>query len=192
VLFDAHSGINGFDFSPGGAFGFEGHAFVAMFGAYVPVATGVNVRPAGYSIARMDPRTLTHEEFAANTLPGPSYLNRGGGFDRPTDVAFAPDGSLYVLDWGSSTVTDEGLQLVPQTGVVWRIYPETMTAVRASGPIVVDAAAAAVPEAQRLPQVRNVPEFWRMIASEIGLVAGVAVLALVLFVVVVRWTARGV
>jgi hypothetical protein len=57
---------------------------------------------------------------------------------------------------------------------------------------VVDAAAAAVPEAQRLPQVRNVPEFWRMIASEIGLVAGVAVLALVLFVVVVRWTARGV
>jgi glucose/arabinose dehydrogenase len=100
VVFDTHSGINGFAFSPGGAFGFEGHAFIAMFGAYVPVATGANLRPAGYSVVRMDPETLAVEEFASNILPGPSYVNRSGGFDRPTDVAFAPDGSLYVLIGG--------------------------------------------------------------------------------------------
>ena len=185
VLFDTHSGINGVAFSPGGAFGFEGHAFIAMFGAYVPVATGANLRPAGYSVVSMDPETLAVEEFASNILPGPSYVNRSGGFDCPTDVAFAPDGSLYVLDWGSSTVTADGLKLVPQTGAVWRIYSSRMTAARPSGPIAVDPAPA-VPEAQRLPQVRNVPEFWRMIASEVGLVVGLAALGLILIVAAAR------
>jgi hypothetical protein len=82
-------------------------------------------------------------------------------------------------------VTADGLKLVPQTGTVWRIYSSRMTAIRPSGPIVVDPAPR-VPEAQRLPQVRNVPEFWRMIASEVELVVGLATLGLILIVVAAR------
>ncbi|HXF81823.1 MAG TPA: PQQ-dependent sugar dehydrogenase [bacterium] len=72
VTFDTHSGVNGFAFSPGGAFGFEGDAFIAMFGAYVPAATGVNIRPAGYSVVQVNVRTRQVREFASNALPGPS------------------------------------------------------------------------------------------------------------------------
>lgn len=182
--FDTHSGVNGFAFSPGGAFGFDGDAFIAMFGAYVPVATGVNVRPAGYSLARLDPQTREVREFASNVLPGPSYLNRSGGFDRPTDVAFGPDQSLYVLDWGSSTVTEKGLELVPGTGIVWRIYPESLPAVRRSGPIVVEAVP--LPEARRRAQVRNVRELYEMVGPSVLLVIGAAALVLVVLAFIVR------
>lgn len=184
VTFDTHSGINGFAFSPGGAFAFEGDAFIAMFGAYVPVATGINVRPAGYSVVHLNMRTREVHEFASNTLPGPSYVNRSGGFDRPTDIAFGPDQSMYVLDWGSSTVTEKGLELVPQTGVVWRIYPVALGPVRPSGPIVVEAAP--LPAAQRQAQVRNVRELYEMIGPPLLLLLGAIILALLGLVLLLR------
>jgi glucose/arabinose dehydrogenase len=185
-LFETHAGINGFAFSPGGRFGFKGDAFIAMFGAFVPMTTGVNLRPAGYNIVRLEMKTGKVHDFASNILPGPSYVNRSGGFDRPSDVAFAPDGSLYVLDWGSSTVTDEGLKLVPQTGIVWRIYPSSMAPVRPSGPILVEASSAAIPEARRLPEIRNVLEFYKMVGPSLAVVLGAVVLIILAIVVVVR------
>lgn len=184
VTFETHSGINGFAFSPGGAFGFEGDAFVAMFGAYVPVATGVNIRPAGYSVVRVNMQTREVREFAANALPGPSYVNRGGGFDRPTDIAFGPDQSMYVLDWGSSTVTEKGLELVPQTGIVWRIYPVSLGPVRPSGPIVVEAAP--LPAAARRAQVRNVRELYEMLGPSLLLLLALAIAAVLGLVLLVR------
>jgi glucose/arabinose dehydrogenase len=189
-LLDTHAGINGFAFSPGGAFGFDGDAFVAMFGAFVPMTTGVNIRPAGYNVVRVEMKTGRAHDFASNVLPGPSYINRTGGFDRPADVAFGPDHSLYVLDWGSSTVTNEGLKLVPQTGIVWRIYPATLPAVRATGPIVVEAASAAVPEAQRRPEIRNVLQFYKMVGPSVAIVIGAIVLAVIAVVVAARGRRR--
>jgi len=189
-LFETHAGINGFAFSPGGTFGFEGDAFIAMFGAFVPMTTGVNVRPAGYNVVRLEMKTGKVHDFASNVLPGPSYVNRTGGFDRPTDITFAPDGSMYVLDWGSSTVTNEGLKLVPQTGIVWRVYPASMGAVRPQGPIVVEAASAAIPEAQRLPEIRNVWEFYKMVGPSVAIVLGGFVLAILAIVVIARGRRR--
>lgn len=46
MTFDSHSGVCGLAFSPGRSFGFEGDLFVAMFGTFTPVTTGVNARPA--------------------------------------------------------------------------------------------------------------------------------------------------
>jgi glucose/arabinose dehydrogenase len=185
--FPTHSGTNGIAISPGGPFGFEGQAFVAQFGAFVPITTGVNVRPSGYNVVRVDLSTGIVHEFASNVAPGPHFVNRLGGFDRPSDVVFGPDGALYVVDWGSSTVDQQGLKLVPQTGVVWRIYPEQVSAVRPQGPVVV--AAAPVPEEQRKPEVRNVPEFYRMVGPELALLVIAGLIALILVFLVLR--ARG-
>ncbi|HXE56470.1 MAG TPA: hypothetical protein VNK43_00570 [Gemmatimonadales bacterium] len=188
VTFDPHSGVNGFAFSPGGAFGFEGDAFIAMFGADVPAATGINIRPAGYSVGQVNVRTRQVREFASNALPGPSYVNRGGGFDRPTDIAFGPDGSMYVLDWGASTVTDKGLELVPQTGLVWRVFPERLPALRPGGPVVVEAAP--LPPERRRAQVRNVPELYAMLAPTLLLLLGGLGLAAIALLLVIRASRR--
>lgn len=174
ALFRSHEGANGFAFSPGGVFGYEGDAFVAMFGSFTPVATGVNVQLVGYRVARLNMRTGEVADFASNRAPGPSYINRQGGFDRPSDVIFAADRSLYIVDWGASTVTAEGLKFVPQTGVIWRVYPEGASPRRPHGPIVVEAAPS--PEPQRKPAVLNVPELYRMLTPELVLLAGIFVL----------------
>ena len=180
TTFGTHEGVNGFDFSPGGPFGFPGDAFVAMFGTFAPVTTGVNIAPVGFRLVRVDMRTGKVNDFAQNKLPGPNYLNQQGGLSRPSDVVFGPDGALYVADWGHSTLTEKGLQLTPQTGVVWRIYPDALPALRPNGPVVVSAAP--VPETKRGAEVRNVPEGYKMIAPELMIILGlIAVVVLVLW-----------
>lgn len=176
--FDSHAGANGLVFSPGGAFGFDGAAFVADFGAFLPVTTGVNVKPQGFDVVRVDMNTAEVHGFASNKLPGPNYVNQSGGFDRPSDLLFAPDQSLYVVDWGSSTIGPEGLKLVPLTGAIWRVYKaETQKPLRPSGALLVPAAPQ-VPEQLRQPEVRNVPELYAMLAGPLGLLLVIAVVVI--------------
>lgn len=191
LTFDSHAGVCGLAFSPGGAFGFEGDLFVAQFGTFAPVTTGVNVRPVGFRVVRVNMRTKEVEDFATNDLPGPAYINQQDGFNRLVDVAFAPDTSLYVLDWGASTLTEKGLELVPTTGMVWRIFPASMQPARPQGPIVVQAAPK--PEAQRTPEVPNIPETYRSTGPTLGIIIGgiVALVALIVVGVVLwRWSRR--
>lgn len=187
TTFQTHSGANGLAFAPS-AFGFAGDAFVASFGAFVPLTTGINLRPAGSSVVRVDTKNGQVHAFAENILPGPSFVNRQGGFDRPSDVVFAPDGSLYVVDWGSSTITPEGLKLVPQTGVVWRVYPERMPPAQPRGPLTVQAAP--LPESERQPEVRNVPEFYRMVREPLALIVGILLLVVLGIIWLIRRARR--
>ena len=175
AMFETHEAINGLAFSPGGAFGFAGDAFVAMFGTFTPVSTGVNIQPVGFRVVRVDMQTAQGHDFASNNVPGPSYVNQTLGFDRPSDVVFAPDESLYVVDWGASTLTPEGLKLQPLTGTVWRIYPTGGQAVRPDGALRVEAAPPIAPE-NRKPEVANVPDLYQMLASPLVLICGVLLL----------------
>jgi glucose/arabinose dehydrogenase len=134
TTFDSHSGVNGLTFSPK-EFGYEGDAFVAMFGTFTPVTAGFDVEPAGFRIARVDMKSGEVIDFAKNKVPGPSYLSAHNGFNRPSDVVFGPDNSLYVIDFGGGTVDEEGLKFTPHTGVIWRIYPASMSPKRPNGPI---------------------------------------------------------
>lgn len=187
ATFTPHAAANGMSFSPGGAFGFEGNAFVAEFGAFLPLTTGVNVAPAGFNVVQVDMATAKVESFASNKLPGPHYINRAGGFDRPSDVLFAPDQSLYIVDWGSSTVGSEGLKLVPLTGAIWRIYKtDTQSALRPNGAFGITPPPQ-IPEAQRQPEVQNVPELYKMLAGPLAfLIGGAAILVLGLVFLVRR------
>jgi glucose/arabinose dehydrogenase len=182
TTFASHSGACGLTFSPGGSFGFDGDLFIAMFGTYAPLTTGVNLQPAGFRVVRVDMESGEVSDFAANQLPGPAYINQQGGFNRPVDVFFAPDASLYVLDWGAATLTEKGLELVPATGMVWRIYPAAGQALRPDGPIIVEAVPR--PEAQRQPEVPNVPETYRAVAPPLLIIAGGITLILIVVIIV--------
>ncbi len=136
--FNPHEAANGLTISPSSIFGFRENIFVAMYGTFAPVTSGPNLSPAGFRVVRVDPNTKQTINFASNSLPGPAYINQGGGFDRPSDLVFGPDESLYVVDWGAATLDKEGLKLVPQTGMVWRIYSKNQTAKFTNGPVTVN------------------------------------------------------
>lgn len=186
TTFRTHVAVNGITFSPGGTFGMDGEAFIAEYGVYLPLTTGVNINPVGFDVVRVNMQNGQVKPFASNKLPGPHYINRGGGFDRPSDLVFGPDGSLYVVDWGSSTLSSEGLKLVPLTGAIWRIYKsDTQQALRPNGAFRVQPPPQ-IPEPQRQPEVQNVPEVYKMLAGPLGLLVAVAAIGVLGLVILVR------
>lgn len=69
-------------------------------------------------------------KFAAR--PGPTSSHNIEGLDRPFDVQFGPDGSLYIVDYG---VVKAGKSLkksrtshldkeMPGTGSIWKVMPQ--------------------------------------------------------------------
>ena len=120
-----HSSSNGLDFSTSAAFGFEGEAFVAQFGDMAP-DVGKVLHPVGFQVVRVDVATGAVRPFAVNREGrGPASRVGGGGLERPVAARFSPGGStLYVVDFGVMTVTEEGPAPRPGTGVLWRIWRE--------------------------------------------------------------------
>lgn len=125
--FETHAGANGFDFSRDPAFGFQGHAFVALFGDLAPVTTPRQVVPSGFKIVRVDPDSGTVTDFAVNRVQGPASKLFHDGFERPSHCVFGPDGALYVVDFGEIKIAPEkgGIRMKQGTGTVWRIRRET-------------------------------------------------------------------
>jgi glucose/arabinose dehydrogenase len=123
VTFEPHAAANGFAFSRGGAFGFEGDAFVALFGDLAPVTTPRILSPRGYKVARVDMANRRVVDFAVNRIEGPASKLPHGGFERPSHCAFGPDGMLYVIDFGEIDIAPEapGVRLQAGTGTLWRI-----------------------------------------------------------------------
>ena len=121
--FETHAAANGLDFSRGDGFGFEGQAFVALFGDLAPVTTARQVVPAGFKIVRVDIETGAISDFAVNRTQGPASKLFHGGFERPSHCAFGPDGALYVVDFGEIKIAPEkgGIRMKQGTGAVWRI-----------------------------------------------------------------------
>jgi glucose/arabinose dehydrogenase len=123
VSFEPHAGSNGVDFCRDPRFGFEGDAFVALFGDLAPVTTPRQVVPAGFKVVRVDMRNRRVVDFAVNKIAGPASKLPHDGFERPSHCAFGPDGALYVVDWGEIQIAAEagGVRMVAGTGALWRI-----------------------------------------------------------------------
>lgn len=120
--FMQHSGPNGLDFCRDADFGFEGQAFVALFGDLSPVTSRL-AQPAGFKVVRVDLDTREVVDFAVNKAQGPASKLFHSGFERPSHCAFGPDGALYVVDWGEIQLAPEvgGIREEKATGAVWRI-----------------------------------------------------------------------
>jgi glucose/arabinose dehydrogenase len=123
ATFQSHSGANGIAISPGGEFGFEGQAFVALFGDLAPVTTARLAAPRGYKIVRVDLASGAVTDFAVNRFQGPASKLPHAGFERPSHCAFGPDGALYVVDWGEMDIAPEsaGVKVQHESGALWRI-----------------------------------------------------------------------
>ena len=121
--FETHAGANGVDFSRSERFGFQGDAFVALFGDLAPVTTPRQVVPAGFKVVRVDMQARRVVDFAVNRIAGPASKLPHDGFERPSHCAFGPDGALYVVDWGEIQIAPEagGVRMKAGTGALWRI-----------------------------------------------------------------------
>jgi len=123
VSFEPHAGSNGVDFCRDAAFGFEGDAFVALFGDLAPITTPRLTEPSGFKLVRVDTRTRRVVDFAVNKIAGPASKLPHEGFERPSHCQFGLDGALYVVDWGEIEIAPErgGVRMQRGTGTLWRI-----------------------------------------------------------------------
>ena len=122
ATFEPHVGSNGLAFSRGTEFGFDGDAFVCLFGDLNPNTTR-GPKPVGYAVVRVDVRTGEVHDFAVNRIVGPASKLPHDGFERPSHCEFGPDGALYVVDWGEIEIAPEvgGVRMQAGTGTLWRI-----------------------------------------------------------------------
>ncbi|MEL7647930.1 MAG: hypothetical protein AAGU76_07540 [Sedimentibacter sp.] len=121
AVIEPHSGLKGFDFNYNADFGPYGDVYVAESGSIYPVSTGGYPLPGvGRRILRINMTDGSTSVFAINRSGLGASVTGGGGFERPWDVVFGPDGAMYVLDYGRSSPTNPNLML-PNTGVIWRI-----------------------------------------------------------------------
>jgi glucose/arabinose dehydrogenase len=107
---------------------FRGSILVALCGDRAPfsLAGGLGLRePTGYKVVRVN--LLTHEvaDFVRNTQLAPaSDLGLSGqALERPIDVKFAPDGSLYILDYGQMVMKHGQERVTAGSGMIWRLIP---------------------------------------------------------------------
>jgi glucose/arabinose dehydrogenase len=122
--FTPHATPGGFALAPGGGFGFQGDAFVALFGDISPFASGGVRLRAGHGVARVDMATGTIHDFLMTAPPevapgeDPHLVD---GF-RPVDARFDTGGSaLYVIDFGAVELTMRDSRVHPGSGALWRI-----------------------------------------------------------------------
>ena len=119
--FQMDSNIMGFSFNTNPSFGTVGEAYIAEFGSIRYGTTGELIRSGiGHRISRVNPLSGQVTTFAINKSGFPAISPLEGGLGRPTDVAFGPDGAMYITDFAATTLQNLG-EYLPNTGVIWRI-----------------------------------------------------------------------
>ena len=63
---------------------------------------------------------LDGQNFETNKSGFSASITREGGFGRPSDIAFGPDGAMYIVDMGTNTIEEPNV-FIPNTGVIWKI-----------------------------------------------------------------------
>ncbi len=123
VTFPPNSNIRGFDFNYNENFGAYGDVYVAEYGStlYTEFGDGMTYAHAGHRISKIDMRSRTTATFAINKSGFPSSISREGGFERPSQVLFGPDGAMYISDTGLN-IPNDPVHFIPNTGVIWRVY----------------------------------------------------------------------
>ncbi len=126
ATFPQHSGPNGVDFCRDPAFGFDGDAFVALFGDLTPVTARLTT-PSGFKVVRVEMRTGEVVDFALNKIQGPASKLPHRGLERPSHCQFGPDGALYLVDFGQVSLAPEkgGVRVQQGTGALWRFRRTT-------------------------------------------------------------------
>jgi len=132
--FPSLSGAAKFDFVPANnplAKMWHDSALVALSGDRAPFATGGQnymryAGPYGYRVVAVNIQTKQVKEFVRNTRGGPASrldLHTPNLLERPVDVKFGPDGSVYILDAGRMQMRDGRERYEPGSGQIFRLAP---------------------------------------------------------------------
>lgn len=130
AIFPSLSGAAKMDFARStGAFReFRGNAIVALSGDRSPFASGGLrlIGPIGFHVVRVDIDTKQVRPFIHNTRRMPASRFRGPieALERPVDVLFVPDGSMYLLDYGAMEMRGGQERIRARTGKLYRLTRE--------------------------------------------------------------------
>jgi glucose/arabinose dehydrogenase len=107
----------------------HGRAVVALAGDRAPFDTSGNpiIGPIGYKVVMVDLDNHQVTDFVANTAGGPGSLIDSKNLnllERPVDVKFGPDGSLFILDAGHMQIHDGREDYDAGTGKIFHLVPE--------------------------------------------------------------------
>lgn len=120
--FPANSTIMGFDFNYNESFGKAGDVYIAELGNVWPNIPGdfTPYTGVGHRVSRIHMETGRVSTFAINKSGFPFTISGEGGFGRPIDIVFGPDGAMYILDLGIS-IRDQYDVFLENTGVLWKV-----------------------------------------------------------------------
>lgn len=82
---------------------------------------GVKMPYPGFKVEMVNIKTGETKPFIANKTGKPASATNGGGLERPIQLAWGPDGSLYVVDFGRIDFTEKGMTSYANTGVIWKV-----------------------------------------------------------------------
>ena len=131
--FPSQAGASKMDFVPSnGPFReYAGDLVVALWGDRSPFSNAdqpLMGTPTGFKIVRVDPDRREVQDFIYNTAGGPAsglHDSPEYALERPIDVKFGPDGSLYILDFGRIRIVDGKIKVYDGTGKIFRLIPST-------------------------------------------------------------------
>ena len=139
AVFPSLSGAAGLAFVPDDAAEpfapYRGKLVVALNGDRAPFATsGVPLAgPVGFKVAIVDPDARTAEDFVTNVIGRDEAAASAVAMSRPVDVAFGPDGAMYLLDMGRLQMRGGRERFRRNTGKIYRLAPPGLPATRATG-----------------------------------------------------------
>ena len=135
-LFPSLSGASKMTFvgSEPGFSDYSGSLLVALSGDRFPFATSDQplAAPVGYKVMRVDPDTKQTTDFIYNTTQRPASKSTKSplALERPVDVKFGPDGSLYIVDLGHIEYRDGQPHVSEKTGKILRAAPTATATTR--------------------------------------------------------------
>lgn len=82
---------------------------------------GVELPYPGFQVEMVNVETGEAKPFIANKTGKPASATKGGGLERPLQLAWGPEGDLYIVDFGRIDFTQKGMTAYANTGVIWKV-----------------------------------------------------------------------
>lgn len=144
VKMPVHSAAQGMVFGQGSMGVPKENILVAEFGTIVPffkgeeyhehlpkyikegeVPSDVDFNWPGFKVQQVNLQSGQVTDLIYNKSKLPASANKGGGLERPIQLEWSADGSLYIVDFGVVEFDDTGMNAHPFTGVLWKVSPNT-------------------------------------------------------------------